>query len=171
MYAKKAEDRRFRGNQSLALEDTLFERYDCVSVRVAHFFTHSREAPSLVDQVQYTNLARGCRQVVTKLWDIYYILFMGYDGRGGCAIMRHTLLQVTHRLISKFKYVHFYFLFFTLLDKVLLTRSLQRLPSRLVSTLSLGSTWASHMRLHPRFCSFLWHWSTMHQICPTARAI
>jgi len=116
MYAKKTENRRFRGKQSLALEDTLLERYDCVSVRVAHFFTHFREAPSLVDQVQYTDLARGCRQVVTKLWDIYYFLFMGYDGRGGCAIMRHTLLQVTHRSISKFKYVHLYFLFFTLLD-------------------------------------------------------
>ena len=72
MYAKKTENRRFRGKQSLALEDTLLERYDCVSVRVAHFLTHSREAPSLVDQVQYTDLASVRRQFIMKLWDLVY---------------------------------------------------------------------------------------------------
>ena len=67
MYAKKAEDRRFRGNQSLAHGDKLFERYVCVSVRVAHFFTHSRKAPSLVDQVQFTDLAAVRRLFIKKL--------------------------------------------------------------------------------------------------------
>ena len=91
MYAKKAEDRRFRGNQSLAHGDKLFERYVCVSVRVAHFFAHSREAPSLVDQVQYTDLAGVRGNDVTKLWDILYASATGYDGKGACHKMPHTL--------------------------------------------------------------------------------
>ncbi len=49
-------------------------------------------------------------------------------------------------------------------------RSVQQLPLILVATLPPGLTWESPTRLHSRFCSFLWHWSTMHQICPTARA-
>ena len=43
---KKAEDRRFRGNQSLAFGDTWLERYVWESVRAALFLSHSREALS-----------------------------------------------------------------------------------------------------------------------------
>ena len=57
IYAKKTEDRRFQGNQSLAHGNILFERYVFESVRVAYFFTHSREAPSLKDRAQYEYLA------------------------------------------------------------------------------------------------------------------
>ena len=57
---KKAEDRRFQGNQSLAHGNILFERYVFKSLRDAHFFTHSREAPSLKDRVQDTDLASIC---------------------------------------------------------------------------------------------------------------
>ena len=49
-------------------------------------------------------------------------------------------------------------------------RSFHQLPLILVATLPPGLTWASPTRLYSSRCSFLWHWSTMHQICPTARA-
>ena len=42
---------------------------------------------------------------------------------------------------------------------------------RMVPILFPGLIRVSLSRLHSRFCSFLWHWSTMHQIFPTARAI
>ena len=48
-------------------------------------------------------------------------------------------------------------------------RSFHQLPLILVATLPPGLTWASPTRLYSSRCSFLWHWSTMHQICPTAR--
>jgi hypothetical protein len=67
MYAKKAEDRRFRGNQSLAHGNILFERYVLESLRVAHFFTHSREASSLEDRAQDTILAAVRRLFLIKL--------------------------------------------------------------------------------------------------------
>ena len=64
---KKAEDRRFRGNRSLAHGDILFERSVFGSVRVALFFTHSLEAPSLEDRVQDTTVARIFPRFLIKL--------------------------------------------------------------------------------------------------------
>ena len=78
-------------------------------MRAALFFTHSHEAPSLVDRVQYTDLAAGCRQVVRKIWDIVFDFVTGYDGKGGCTRVHHTLLKVTIGLISYFKMFMSYF--------------------------------------------------------------
>ncbi len=64
---KKAEDRRFRGNQLLAYGDMLLERYVFGSGEVVHFLTHSRKAPSRVDRVQYTDLAAVRRLFTIKL--------------------------------------------------------------------------------------------------------
>ena len=64
---KKTEDRRFQGNQSLAHENILFEICVFGSVRVAHFFTHSHEASSLVGRLSDTGLSRGCPEVISKL--------------------------------------------------------------------------------------------------------
>ncbi len=87
----KEEDRRFRGNQSLAHGDKLFERYVCVSVRVAHFFTRTGEAPSLMDRVQCTDLASNCGNDFSIVWDIVYAFATGYDGKGACNKIPHTL--------------------------------------------------------------------------------
>ena len=77
-------------------EDILIESYVCESVRVAHFFTHSREAPSLVDRLQYTDLAPGCRQVVRKIWDVINNSFTGHGGKEGeWTSVDHTLLNAT----------------------------------------------------------------------------
>lgn len=93
MHAKKAEDRRFQGNQSLAHGNILFERYVFESLRDAHFFTHSREAPSLKDQVQDTNLASVRPQSLIKFWDSLYNFVTGSNGKGECDSMRHTLFK------------------------------------------------------------------------------
>ncbi len=53
---KKTEDRRFRGNQSLAHGNIFFEIYVFGSVRVAYFFTRSREASSMVGRLYYKHL-------------------------------------------------------------------------------------------------------------------
>ena len=90
----------------MAHGDKLFERYVCVSVRVAHFFTHSREAPSLMDGVQCTDLAAGCGRFSTKLWEIYYIFFTGYVGKGKWTSVDHALLKVTQLFILVFKNFH-----------------------------------------------------------------
>ena len=78
----------------------MFERYVFESLRDAHIFTHSREAPSLKDRVQDTNLAPGCPQVLIKFWDTVYNFVTGYVGKGKCDSMRHTLLKVTPGLIN-----------------------------------------------------------------------
>ena len=103
IYAKKAPDRCFRGNQSLAPEDIYFERFVWASVSVAHFFTHSREAPSLMDRVQDKVLALLLLKFQIKIWDIIDFFVTGYDGKGARASTRHTLLKVIHALISIFK--------------------------------------------------------------------
>jgi hypothetical protein len=65
----------------------MFESYVIGSVRVQHFLTHSCEAPSLVDQVQYTDLASVRRQFIIKLWEIDYNCVTGYDGKRACTIV------------------------------------------------------------------------------------
>ena len=61
------------------------------SGEVVHFLTHSREAPSLVARVQYTDLASGLPLVQMKLWDMFYNFVTGYSGRGGYTMVLHTL--------------------------------------------------------------------------------
>jgi len=72
-------------------------------VSVAHFFTHSREAPSLMDRVQDRVLALLLLKFQIKIWDIIDFFVTGYDGKGARASTRHTLLKVIHALISIFK--------------------------------------------------------------------
>ena len=54
-------------------------------------FTHSREAPSRVARVRYTDLASGLLLVQMKLWDMFYNFVSGYGGRGAYTIILHTL--------------------------------------------------------------------------------
>jgi len=100
---KKTEDRSFRGNQSLAFGDILFERYVWESLRVAHFFTHSREAPSLVGRLNETRLARGCPVVLSKLLNTPYKNVFDCCGKGGHAKELDTLLLATPELITSSK--------------------------------------------------------------------
>ncbi len=100
---KKAEDRRCRGNQSLAHGDILFERYVCGSGEGCTLFTHSREAPSLVNRVEDTDLPGGCPEVVLKLWGMVYHFVTGLDGKGVRTSSQHLLSKVTRELISQFK--------------------------------------------------------------------
>ena len=109
MHAKKAEDRRFQGNQSLAHGNILFERYVFESLRDAHFFTHSREAPSLKDRVQDTNLAAYCGNILIKFLDTLYMFVTGSNGKRACDSMRHTLFKVTYGLIILFKHISVFF--------------------------------------------------------------
>ena len=53
------------------------------SGEVVHFLTHSREAPSRVDRVQYTDLAAVRLLFIIKLWDMFYYFVTGYGGKGG----------------------------------------------------------------------------------------
>ena len=103
IYAKKATDRCFRGNQSLVHEGIFFERFVCASVSVPHFFTHSREAPSLIDRVQDRVLALLLLKFQIKLWDILDFFVTGYDGKGARASTRHTLSNLTLAFFSIFK--------------------------------------------------------------------
>jgi hypothetical protein len=60
IICKKAEDRRCEfTNPWLMAEDILFERCVCGSGEGCTIFTHSREAPSLVNRVEDTDLAGG----------------------------------------------------------------------------------------------------------------
>ena len=79
---KKTKNRRFQGNQSLAHGNILFERYVFESLRDAHFFTHSREAPSLVDNVYDATLALDHPSFQIKVWDIVHNFVTGYGGKG-----------------------------------------------------------------------------------------
>ena len=63
----------------------------CGSGEVVHFLTHSRKAPSRVDRVQYTDLAAVRGTAVAKIWDIVFDFVTGYDGKGACKKMLHTL--------------------------------------------------------------------------------
>ena len=47
-----------------------FERYVCESARVAFFFAHLREAPSLINRVQDRVLALLLLKFQIKIWDI-----------------------------------------------------------------------------------------------------
>ena len=60
-------------------------------MRAALFFTHSHEAPSMVDRVQYEHLAAVRGTAVAKLRDIVLEFVTGYDGKGACKKMPHTL--------------------------------------------------------------------------------
>ena len=70
---------------------------------VAHFFMHSREAPSLMDREQDRVLALLLLKFQVNLWDMIDFFVTGYDGKGARASTRHTLLKVIHALISIFK--------------------------------------------------------------------
>ncbi len=74
---KKTKDRRFQGNQSLAHGNILFERYVFESLRVAHFFTHSHEAPSLVGPLNDAALARVNPVFQIKIWEMFYFVVTG----------------------------------------------------------------------------------------------
>ena len=95
---KKTEDRRFQGNQSLAHGNILFERYVFESLRVVLFFTHSREAPSLVGRLSDTGLPARLRSAQIKLWDTVFDFVMGYVEKGKWTSGDHTLFKVTHAL-------------------------------------------------------------------------
>jgi hypothetical protein len=88
-------------------------------VRAALFFTHSREAPSLVGHAYDTGLASRLRSAQMKLWDMFYNFVTGYGGSGGCLAVLHTLLEVTHDFISQFKNVHVVHLCLALAIKIL----------------------------------------------------
>ena len=92
---KKTEDRRFQGNQSRAHGNILFERYVFESVRVAYFFTHSREASSLLGRSYYAALNRVQPVFRIKVWDIPCVFICGCDGKGGNPKEPDTLLKVT----------------------------------------------------------------------------
>ena len=103
---KKTEDRRFRGNQSLAHGHIFFEIYVFRSVRVELFFTHSREASSLFGRSYYAALASVRPLFIMKLWDIPCVFICGCDGKGGNPKEPDTLLKVTLKskpYLKKFK--------------------------------------------------------------------
>lgn len=56
--------------------------------------------------MQNINLAAVRGTAVAKIWDIVLDFVTGYDGKGACKKMPHTLLKVTHSFISLFKNVH-----------------------------------------------------------------
>ena len=87
-----------------------FEIYVFGSVRVAYFFTHSREASSLVDHVYDATLALYHPSFQIKVWDIVHNFVTGYGEKGECHSMPHILFKVTHGLISLFKNAHVLFL-------------------------------------------------------------
>ncbi len=79
---KRTKDRRFQGNQSLAHGNILFEICVFGSVRVAHFFTHSREAPGLVGRLNDVTLARVHPVFQIKIWEMFYFVVTGCGGIG-----------------------------------------------------------------------------------------
>ena len=105
IYAKEAEDWRFRGNQSLAHGDVLFERYVCESARAALFFAHLREALILLGHLNYTWLASKLLPDQIKLWNIFDFFPTGSNGKGACKLTPHTLWKLAHSVISLFKNV------------------------------------------------------------------
>ena len=60
------------------------------------FFSHSREAPSLVGRVYDTGLASRLRSAQMKLWDMFHNFVTGYGGSGDMEIRpSHTFKSDT----------------------------------------------------------------------------
>ena len=138
-------------------------------VRVAHFLRTLAKLPVGWLECNIQILPLVSRWFKWNFGTCFIILSLGMVGE------EHTPSYYTHfkkwhmRLFHNSKiYMSLIFESFFLMNFDCF-RSFHQLPLILVATLPPGLTWASPTPLYSSWCSFLWRWCTMHQICPMAR--